>query len=51
VRCETVDEYQTREEIVAYRVKYRYKGRIYHTRMDHDPGDTIRLHVTVDPAD
>jgi uncharacterized protein YcfJ len=51
VRCETVDEYETREEIVAYRVKYRYQGRIYHKRMDHDPGDTIRLWVTVDPTD
>jgi uncharacterized protein YcfJ len=51
LRCETVDEYETREEIVAYRVKYRYKGHIYHTRMDHDPGDTIRLNVTVDPVD
>ena len=47
--CETVDRYETREEIVGYRVKYRYKGRVYHTRMDHDPGDTLRVGVSVKP--
>lgn len=50
-RCETVDRYESHEEIVAYRVKYRYKGRTYRTRMNHDPGDTIRVRVTVRPID
>lgn len=50
-RCETVERYESREEIVAYRVKYRYKGRVYRTRMDHDPGNTIRVHVTIRPID
>ncbi len=50
-RCETVDRYETHEEIVAYRVKYRYKGHIYRTRMDHDPGSTIRIRVTIRPID
>jgi uncharacterized protein YcfJ len=50
-RCETVNNYESREEIVGYRVKYRYKGRIYRTRMDHDPGDTLRVRVTVRPID
>jgi len=47
--CEVVERYETREEIVAYRVKYRYKGRVYHTRMDYDPGDTLRVSVDVRP--
>ncbi len=50
-RCETVNRYESREEIVGYRVKYRYKGRTYHTRLDHDPGDTLRVRVTVRPID
>ena len=48
-RCETVDHYETREEVVGYRVKYKYKGRVYRTRMDHRPGDTIRVKVNVRP--
>ncbi len=50
-RCESFDRVSEREEIVGYRVKYRYKGRIFHTRMDHDPGDRIRVRVTVRPID
>ena len=49
-RCETVDHYETHEEVVGYRVKYRYKGETYWTRMDHHPGDTIDVRVQVDPV-
>lgn len=48
-RCKTVHSYETREELVGYRVKYLYDGEIHHTRMDHDPGDTIRVKVKVRP--
>lgn len=48
--CEVVDRYETREEIVAYDVTYRYKGHIHHARMDHDPGDTVVVAVDVHPA-
>lgn len=47
--CEIVERHETREELVGYRVKYKYKGRIYHTRMDYDPGDTLPVSVSVSP--
>lgn len=31
--------------VVAYAVTYRYHGRYFHTRMDHDPGRRVRVHV------
>jgi len=43
--CETVDHMEIREELVGYRVKYRYNGKIYRTRMDSHPGDTVRVSV------
>lgn len=48
-RCRDVDEYYTEERIVGYRVTYRYRGENYVTRMDRDPGDEIRVRVSVDP--
>ncbi len=50
-RCEVIDRVETREEIVGYRVKYRYKGQTFRTRMDHDPGKRIRVRVTVRPIE
>lgn len=48
--CRVTGRGGRRRELVAYRVSYRYDGRIYHTTMDHHPGDRIRLHVNVRPA-
>jgi uncharacterized protein YcfJ len=42
-RCETVERTELREELLEYRVKYRYRGRIYHTWTDHHPGKRIRI--------
>ncbi|BAN68756.1 glycine zipper 2TM domain-containing protein [endosymbiont of unidentified scaly snail isolate Monju] len=50
-RCEVTDRVEEHEEIVAYRVKYRYKGRVFHTRMNHHPGKHIRVRVDVRPID
>lgn len=49
--CRTVNEYSEEERIEGYRVKYRYRGRTYVTRTDHDPGKRIRVRVAVDPVD
>lgn len=48
-RCETTTHYDSREELVAYDVTYKYHGRTYNTRMDYDPGDTLRVKVKVAP--
>lgn len=49
-RCETVNHYQEREELVGYQVKYRYNGKIYWTRMASDPGRNLRVRVSVEPT-
>lgn len=50
-RCEIRSEYYEEERIVGYDVAYRYNRKIYHTRMDRDPGDTIRVRVGVSLAE
>lgn len=32
-----------RQIIKGYRVTYKYKGQLYHTRMDHPPGRRIKI--------
>ncbi|SDJ59913.1 glycine zipper 2TM domain-containing protein [Microbulbifer yueqingensis] len=49
-RCQVVDEYVTRRELVGYDVRYRYNGREYMTRTDGHPGDRIRVRVDISPA-
>lgn len=49
-RCETVTRHEPREELVGYRVKYRYRGRIYHTRTEQDPGRRIRVAHDLHPT-
>lgn len=49
-RCETVTQYESHKELVAYDVKYRFRGQTYRTRMEHDPGDSMQVRVTVNPV-
>ena len=46
-RCVSVDSWQTVTR--NYLVTYRYNGRDYTTVMQNDPGDTLRLRVSVVP--
>ena len=46
-RCHTEDSWQTVNR--GYLVTYRYNGRDYTTVMPNDPGETIRMKVTVAP--
>ena len=46
-RCETRTDYRQQERVVGYDVAYDYHGRVYRTRTDHHPGDTIRVAVQV----
>ena len=39
------------EELVGYRVTYRYEGKEYQTRMQHNPGRFVRLRVEVSLLD
>jgi uncharacterized protein YcfJ len=50
-RCEQVDRYIEEEELVGYRVKYRYRGKIFTTRTKEYPGRRIRVKVGVRPIE
>jgi uncharacterized protein YcfJ len=49
--CETVADRAYRQEVVAYRVYYRYHGRDFVREMDYDPGPRLKVHVNVEPDD
>jgi uncharacterized protein YcfJ len=50
-RCEYRDDYRSRKQLDGYRVKYRYQGKVFHTRTREHPGRWIPVRVTVDPRD
>ena len=50
-RCQTVRRYEPRQQIVGYRVDYRYEGQTFSTRTQRHPGRIIRVRVEVDPVD
>jgi uncharacterized protein YcfJ len=46
-QCRTVDAYESRTE--GYEVTYEYRGHNYTTVMNRDPGNRVRLRVSVEP--
>jgi uncharacterized protein YcfJ len=48
--CENVSQYRYEERVVGYQVRYRYNGQDHSVRMNHDPGERIRLRVHVQPV-
>lgn len=48
-RCETVYQSHEEERIMGYQVTYRYNDQDYSIRTDTDPGDSIKLRVSVQP--
>ncbi|GIT21156.1 MAG: hypothetical protein CM1200mP40_08380 [Gammaproteobacteria bacterium] len=46
-RCDTVYQRREEERLVGYQVTYLYNGEEYSTRTDFDPGDQIRIRVSV----
>jgi uncharacterized protein YcfJ len=49
--CETEQRVSYEEKIVAYKVRYKYRGQVYNTRMNQHPGDRIKVRVSVTPID
>ena len=49
-RCDVDDAWREEERIEGYDVTYEYKGDRYRTRMSHDPGDTLKVWVSVRPV-
>jgi len=48
-RCEVEESYHEEERLTGYRVTYVYDGREFITRMDHNPGERIRIRVQASP--
>ncbi|HLQ13994.1 MAG TPA: glycine zipper 2TM domain-containing protein [Steroidobacteraceae bacterium] len=48
-RCETRYSEQIEQRIDGYRVSYRYHDRDYQTVLPYDPGERLRVRVTVRP--
>ena len=48
--CKTVMRYESHQKIIAYRVKYRYKGQKFWTRTSYKPASTIRIKVSIKPV-
>lgn len=46
-QCRTIDNWQSRTN--GYTVTYEYHGRTYTTVMPYDPGERLRVRVTVMP--
>jgi len=49
-RCEVQPGWRAEQYISGWDVDYRYRGRIYHTRMPERPGKHIRVQVNAVPA-
>jgi len=50
-RCRIIEDYREERRLVGYDVEYRYRGEVYMSRLDYDPGDKLRVRVSVAPAD
>ena len=50
-RCYTVSERYSERRIVGYDVQYRYRGDVYMSQLDYDPGERMRVRISVSPAE
>jgi uncharacterized protein YcfJ len=50
-RCRMVQDTAEERRIVGYDVQYRYRGDVYVSRLDYDPGESMRVRVSVMPAE
>ena len=50
-RCKTVNQYHDEERLQGYHVTYQFNGQLYTARTNHDPGDSIKVRVSVTPAE
>jgi uncharacterized protein YcfJ len=48
--CDEYNRYETQQHVEDYNVTYRYRGQVYTTRTDYDPGKFINVRATVRPV-
>ncbi|MBL6905276.1 MAG: histidine kinase [Pseudomonadales bacterium] len=49
-RCETVYQQHEEERLAGYQVTYFYNGQEYSVRTNTDPGEEIRVRVSIQPV-
>jgi uncharacterized protein YcfJ len=49
--CHLVQDVAEERRVVAYDVQYRYRGDVFMSRLDYDPGDRLRVRVSIEPAE
>lgn len=49
--CRMIEDRSDERRVVAYDVQYRYRGDVYMSRLNYDPGDRLRVRVSVAPAE
>lgn len=50
-QCREVSTVSEQRQIMGYDVEYRYRGDVYESRLNYDPGERLRVRVSVTPAD
>ncbi|MDF4025393.1 glycine zipper 2TM domain-containing protein [Luteibacter sp. PPL201] len=50
-RCRDFSTVSEQRRIAGYDVEYRYRGEVYVSRLNYDPGERLRVRVSVSPAD
>lgn len=49
--CRVVEVQREERRVVGYDVEYRYRGEVFMSRLDYDPGERMRVRVSIAPAD
>jgi uncharacterized protein YcfJ len=49
--CRDVTAVSEQRRVVGYDVEYRYRGEVFVSRLNYDPGERLRVRVNVAPAD
>ena len=47
--CHTIEVLRPERRLDGYDVEYQYKGETYMSRLDHDPGNRLRIRIAVRP--
>jgi uncharacterized protein YcfJ len=50
-QCREVNSVSEQRRIIGYNVEYRYRGEVYMSRLNYDPGERLHVRIRVDPAD
>lgn len=49
--CRVVEVQREEQQLLGYDVEYRYKGDVYMSRLDYDPGTQLQVRVALSPVE